>query len=639
MNAYLPFILIGLVSGSAYALVALGLVLTYRTSGIFNFAHGGIAMVAAYAYYSLNVTAHLPTAYAILIAVFVIAPAVGIILDRFVFRYLVGASPAGRIVATVGLLILLQALAVIIYGGDTIQINQILPQNNYRIGSLNVSLDQIIVMVGVLVAAILLRTFYQFTKLGLNTRALVDNNELTQIEGVRTHLITATSWAIGCAFAGLAGVILVPTIGLDSTALTLLVLQGFGAAAFGGLISLPWTYVGAIVIGVAASLVTKVAATVPALVGLPSSLPFVALFIAVLFIGNRRKSSTAGSVVSSLSVKKPNYFNNEILRKGTWGIWFAALIVLPPLLNGSWLLAATGVGCFAIVFSSLYIVIGLTRQVSLCHGVFVAIGVVTMAHLAEWHIPYVVMLLTGGLIAAAVAAVVSLPSVRLAGIYFALLTFAFALLMDQLVWPTSIGFGINGQVEVPRPWGLGGNQSFYWFVLAVAIVTVFAVNRLVRSRLGRFNRALSDSQMAVMSLGVRPAGIRVLSFSLSAFVAAIGGGLLGGLYGTNDPSQFAYSQSLMFVAVLVTCGVMGQSGVVLGAILFAGIPVVFTWSWLSEWSGVFFGLNAMVYAGSAEGLIGPNRLLWVWATSRLRSLRPAPQSEPHSMPFLERQES
>ena len=617
MSTYYPFILIGLVSGSVYALIALGLVLTYRTSGIFNFAQGANAMVGAFAFYSLHVSAHVPTVVAVLLAVIVIAPAFGVLLDRFVFRTL-GGTPTGQIVTTVGLLVLLQSVAAIVYGSKgTIIVDPILPTGNVRIGSLNVGVDQIIIMVGVLVLAILLRSFYQYTMLGLNTRALVNSNELAQMEGVRTRLVTATSWAIGCSFAALAGIVLVPTIGLDSTALTLLVLQGLGAAAFGRFTSLPWTYVGALVIGVAAALATKAAATIPVLTGLPDGLPFIVLFIILGLM--RKRKSIGSSTMSVLTRVKPVYFRSQRLRVGAWVLWLLALVCLPPLLGSNPLLAATNAAGFAIVFSGLYIVIGLSREVSLCHGVFMALGAVTIAHLAHWHVPYFLALLVGGLIAALAATLVSIPAIRLSGLFFALITFAFALLVEQLIWPTSIGFGATGQVTVPRPSAFVGNRAFYWLVLAVAIVVIFSVNGLVKSRLGRYNRALADSEIALTGLGVRPATVRVLVFSGSAFVAAIGGGLLGSLYSTNTTVLYDYNQSLLFVVVLVTAGVVGQAGVLFSAIGIGALPVLFTWSWLGNWQGVFFGLNAMVYANSAEGIMGIQRKQWLWFVGRFRS--------------------
>lgn len=612
MHIYAPFIVIGLANGSAYALLAVGLVLSYRTSGIFNFAHGGIAMVVAYSYYTLSVNEHLSTPIAVLISVAVIGPIVGIILDTLVFRRLSGGRVAPQVVLTVGLLVLLQSLAVILYGGVTKQIKPILPSSTIRLASVNVGWDQIIIVVVVPVLVLVLRTFYQVTMLGLNTRALVDNPELAKLEGIRTRVVTATSWAIGCAFAGLAGVLLAPSVGIDSTGIPLLVLQAFGAAAIGRLVSLPWAYSGALLLGVLASLSTKWAATIPALVGLPGSIPFIGLFVVLILTW--RPGTALDQTVRI--VKRPDpMITGRSLRAGGWLIALVILALAPPALGGSWLLAASAGAGYAIILSSLYLLTGLSRQVSLCHAVFAAIGVVVVAHLTEDGVPYFITLIAAMAVAAAVAAAVSIPAIRLSGLYLALATFAFGLLVEQLVWPMSIGFGAGGQLHVPRPEIFSGDRSYYWMILGAATLTIGGIGLVARRRLGLYTQALADSELGLQSIGIRPYSIRVATFCLSAAVAGLGGALLGSLYGTIIPGQFNYSQSLLFIAVLVTAGLVGQSGVALASVLLIVIPTVFTWSWISKWSGVVFGLNAIIYANSPEGIIG------AWRRARSHLLR------------------
>src|SRR5438105_329841 len=119
MRAYLPFLAIGLTTGAVYALASMGLVLTYATSGVFNFAHGAVGMFATYIFYSLRVDAGLPTAVAAAIAVLVVAPLFGAFIDRGLLRRLHGASAATYVVASLGLLVALQSLAAALYGADT----------------------------------------------------------------------------------------------------------------------------------------------------------------------------------------------------------------------------------------------------------------------------------------------------------------------------------------------------------------------------------------------------------------------------------------------------------------------------------------------------------------------------------------
>src|SRR5438067_10781129 len=135
MRAYLPFVIIGLTTGAVYALAALGLVLTYRTSGVFNFGHGAIGMFATYLFYSQR--QHLPTALAAALAILVLAPLMGVLIDRLLLRRLQGALPATYIAASLGLLVALQGIATGIYGAATRRIDPIFPTGTYRAFDIN----------------------------------------------------------------------------------------------------------------------------------------------------------------------------------------------------------------------------------------------------------------------------------------------------------------------------------------------------------------------------------------------------------------------------------------------------------------------------------------------------------------------
>jgi len=218
---YLPFIIVGLSTGGVYAIASLGLVLTYRTSGVFNFAHGAIGMFAAYGFYSLR--QHVPTAVAAFLAICVIAPILGIAIDRLLFRRLQGAVSATYVVASLGLLVALQGVVVGVYGAATRRIQPILPTRTYELVDLQVGLDQTLVVVIAVASGIGLIVFFRATRLGLQTRAVVSDRSLSGLTGVNASNVTTLSWMLGSAFAAGAGILFAPFIGLDSLLLTLLV--------------------------------------------------------------------------------------------------------------------------------------------------------------------------------------------------------------------------------------------------------------------------------------------------------------------------------------------------------------------------------------------------------------------------------
>ena len=241
MHDYLPFVVIGLTTGAVYALASLGLVLTYRTSGVFNFAHGAVGMFATYLFYSLR--QHLPTAPAMVVAVLVVAPLMGLGIDQL-FRRLSRAGAAASIVATLGLLVGLQGLATVIYGGEARRLSPLFPTRTYRFVDINIGIDQTIVVAVALGAGLALIVFFRATHLGLQTRAVVDNRALSGLVGTNAAAVTRFAWMLGCSFAAISGILFAPFVGLDSLILTLLVVQAFGAAAVGRLQSFPRTVVG-----------------------------------------------------------------------------------------------------------------------------------------------------------------------------------------------------------------------------------------------------------------------------------------------------------------------------------------------------------------------------------------------------------
>ena len=256
MSSFLPFIVIGLTSGSVYALAGIGLVLTYKTSGLFNFAQGTIAALMAFAFFELRQRSHLPWVLAFVICVLVLSPMAGLILERLA-RQVADAPAVMKIVAVVGLWVAVQQALIIQTGGRTIVVHSYLPTKTFRIFGVNVGYDQAIVMGIALVSMLALTWLFVATRLGWSMRAVVDQPELLALTGTSPAKVRRRAWYIGASFAGLSGVLLAPTVGLDASVLTLLVISAFGAAAIGMFRSIPLTYLGGLIIGVLAALSTK----------------------------------------------------------------------------------------------------------------------------------------------------------------------------------------------------------------------------------------------------------------------------------------------------------------------------------------------------------------------------------------------
>jgi branched-subunit amino acid ABC-type transport system permease component len=604
VSEYLPFLVAGLVTGAIYALASMGLVLTYTTSGVFNFAHGAVAMFATYLFYSLRVDAGVPTALAAVLTVLLIAPAMGLVIDRLLFRRLEGAGSGASIVASLGLLVALQGLAVVIYGGDLRPVAGLFPRDTYRLPGVNVGVDQTVVVAVAIGAAAGLAFFFRRTHLGLQTRAVVGDRDLTELVGANAGWVTSLSWMLGCSFAAMSGILFAPFIGLDSLFLTLLVVQAFGAAVVGRLRSLPLTNLGAYGVGIGAALSTKLAASHPGLSGLPSAVPFIVLFLVLLVSPKGRFVEAAKDAGLRIGATRRAASIRPALPWPALGATTVAALFLPAVLNGSQLLTATTTLAFVLIFASLSLVVGLSRQVSLCHTVFVVFGATTLSHFLDAGVPYLLALPLAALVLVPVGALLAIPAIRLSGLFLALATFGFAVLAQNLLFPTAIAFGQDAIARVPRPGAVDGDTAFYYMVLAVVVVGVLVVEVIRVSRLGRFLRALADSTTAVESIGVNPTASRVIVFCVSAFLAAVAGGLLGSLVQSVNPASFDSFQSLIWLTVLVAGGVGTFGGSVLAALMLVTAPAVFTSPTFVEWQPVLFGVAAIILAQTGNGLAG-----------------------------------
>ena len=260
MQEFLPFIVIGLATGAVYGLAGIGLVLTYKTSGIFNFGYGAIAALVAFCYYFLNIHG-LPWGAAAVISLGVFAPILGLILE-LVARALAGADETLKVVATVGLILIVESLGSLWHPVNPPTFPHFLPQSTVRMLGVNVTWEQVILFLFSAAAAVALYWFFRSVRSGILMRGVVDNADLIAMSGDNPVLVRRRAWIIGSVFAGVAGLFLAPSQLLDGATLTTAVFAAFGAAAIGYFTNQPLTIAGGLLIGVASALVEKYSATV-----------------------------------------------------------------------------------------------------------------------------------------------------------------------------------------------------------------------------------------------------------------------------------------------------------------------------------------------------------------------------------------
>jgi branched-subunit amino acid ABC-type transport system permease component len=602
----IPFLVIGVTSGSLYGLAGLGLVLTYRTSGIFNFAHGALAATSAYLFFTLHFTWGLPWPLAALIMVAGFGTVAGVILERLA-RGLTSTRQATIVVGTVGLMLMLQGGLFRGYGVERRTFPEFLPASTaFRISGVAVSWSQLIIVAVGIAGFIGLFLFLRRTRMGVAMQAVVAAPDLLAQTGASPARVRVLSWIISSAFAALTGILIAPGLGLDAVVLSALVVQAFGAVAFGRFSSLPLTYLGGIVVGLLAAIGTKYLATHPPLNGIPPVVPFLVLIVVMLVIPARLLPKGAGRREGAMA--RGRGLPPWATAGGT--IVAAAGLLAVPQLVGPRLPAYSTALVFVVLFLSLSLLTRISGQISLSHAAFAAVGAVTFSQLTtESGYPWLVAVVAAGLVTAPVGALLALTATRLSGIYLALATYGFGLLMENVIFSTWLMFGDHASGLVgPRPeFGpirATSDTAFYYVLLAVVTVSCAVLVGLQRARLGRFLRALADSPTALSTMGLGLHVTRVLVFSVSAFFAGVAGALYMSQTTRLGAPSFNSLNSLLYLAVVVAAGAV--SGYVTSAFLAAAVLIVvpaYLTSVTVEVQSFLFGAAALTAALMSDGRI------------------------------------
>ena len=606
MTDLLPFVVSGIAVGAVYGLAATGLVLTYKTSGIFNFGHGAVATAAAYVFYWLHVDKGLDWKLALAISVFGLGPLLGLAMERFAAK-LAPQRAALKIVGTVGLILLVQGLASIRYGTTSIPVPQFLPagRDSFEAFDVVITYDKVILTAVAIVAVALLYALFRWTRLGLAMRAVVDDPDLLEAHGTDPRRVRRISWIIGCTFAALSGVLVVPLVGLDAILLTFLVVQAFAAAAIGGFASIPLTLVGGVAVGVAASVAKRYTLDAAWLSGLPAALPFLVLFVVLVVRGRRLVPPSRVEARPPLQYRAPG-----AVRAAAAVALLVPLVLVPSFAGDELAFFTTGL-VTALMLLSLGLLVRMSGQVSLCHAAFAAIGAVAFSQFTVDHgLPWGVALVLGGLVAVPVGALVAIPAIRLSGLFLALATFGFGILVEQLLYPQEWMFTHFAQGRrMPHPAIADSPESFYYLVLVAVVIAAAAVVAIQRSRLGRMLRGLADSPVSVSSLGLGTNAARVTVFCVSAFLAAEAGILLGVSrnFATAGDPFFGSFNSLILLAMLALAP-FGEPWFAFFPAAAAVIPGYIGGDHTTQWLNVVFGVSAVMVAMAGGNPTMPRRL-------------------------------
>lgn len=457
----------GTPAGTVYALLALGLVLTYKTSGVFNLALGAQAYISAALYFQARVSWGWPIVPALVVSVFLLAPALGWVLERYLFRHLRMASTMAKLVVTIGLAVALPALFDLLFGFEAVAGQTpvgIVPGGATvfydPVGVYALSRNELMAVGVAAVTMAALAGLFRFTTIGLQMRAVVESPRLTELSGIHADRVSSFSWALSSLFAGMAGVLIAPRFNtLAPPDFFNLVVIAIAAAAIGRLVSLPRTLVGGLGLGlliaVFETFLPRWSDALPWLNNLRENvspaMPFVVLFGVLVLWPAIRRSRAASDPLSGVDPPPPapaalTRSHGLTVATRAFAVVFLAVTGLVVFLraDASWMFLVTQAVILSLVFLSITVITGLAGEVSLCQGTFAAIGGFATFQLADQlGLSVLVGALAGAAIAAVVGALLSLPVLRLGGVWLSIATLAFAYFFDSVMvkfsWVGEVG--------------------------------------------------------------------------------------------------------------------------------------------------------------------------------------------------------
>jgi branched-chain amino acid transport system permease protein len=575
MKLYVSLALGGLPIGVMYALQALGIVIVYKTSKVFNFAAGAIGLVCAFAGSTLH--EHGMPVVLVLPFVITLGMLLGVAMEVSV-RPVQGTLP--KTVVTLGWLLVLQGGVGYFYGtqSGTHTPARLFPDTNAVDlgGVLLYSWQQLglVLIAGLLAAG--LAFFFKATALGTATRAVSEAPDAARLLGIGVDRVNLVAWGLGGAVSGLAGLLVAPLLGpLDTVHLVVFTVQALAAALVGRLTSLPLTFAGGVALGMLQPVVKRALISFPSIKGVEELTAFVVILGALLLMrrGGRKDVVSGGLPPTPI---KP--LPQGIRALAAFGGVVAATVLVPTFVGDTGNLSRYNVSQVAIwglATLSLVLLVGVVGQVSVCQAVFMGVGAYGTGLFMAHQVPFLLAVLLGAVLAALVAALVGLPALRLEPLELAIVTLSLSFTADRFLYQWTPLSSDNGSRPVPRPGFANldpghvaaGSRAYAWLVLAVFVVACFAVASLRRGRTGAALTALRTSEPATAAMGFSVVSVKLRGFAASGFLAGLAGALFAGLVQGASGASFDFTRSITLLAYAVIVGVASVPGAFLGGVV------------------------------------------------------------------------
>jgi branched-chain amino acid transport system permease protein len=601
MAFYVVQFLTGLASAASLFLVASGLSIIFGVTRIVNFAHGAFYMLGAYVAYTLTerFSGALGFWGGILAAALIVA-AIGVVVEMLLLRRIYHAPELFQLLATFGLTLMVEDLVVLAWGPDDL----VGPRAPGLKGALDFfgqkipSYDLFLIVLGPAVLGLLWLVF-QRTRWGVLVRAATQDRDMVAALGVNQKWLFTSVFALGVFLAALAGALQIPRDAVHHAMDLRIIVDVFVVVVIGGLGSVVGAFVAAV-------LVSELNAF-GILIFPKISIILVFLVMAVVLIvrpwGLLGKAEATARRTPGLTVNpwRPLTSNERIA--AVVALLLAASL---PFFAGNYALTVGAeIAIFVIFAASLHFLMSAGGLASFGHAAYFGLGAYGVAFAAKLAgLPMIVALLLGPVLGLLGAAVFGFFAVQLSGVYFAMLTLAFA----QIVWSVAFQWvgltgGDNGILGVwPERWATSPSH-FYWLSLAVAALAVGALRIMTFSPFGFALRATRDSPLRSEAIGIDGKRVQWSAFVIAGTVAGLGGALFAYLKGSVFPDVLGIPLSVDALVMVLLGGVETVSGAIVGAIVYKALSI-----WLvsqTEWSKlVLGGFIVVIVVAFPKGIVG-----------------------------------
>lgn len=568
----------GLASASALFLVAAGLTLIFGVTRVVNFAHGSLFMLGAYLAWTFGelfgegLAAH----WASVAAAALVVAAVGVAIEALLLKRLYAAPELLQLTATFGVVLVVRDVALALWGPE----DKLGPRVPLLEGTIAIAgraipeYDLFLIVVGPLVL-IALTWLVTRTRFGVLIRAASENRTLAAALGVRQALLYSAVFALGAGLAGLAGALQLPREPANLTMDLAVVAEAFVVTVVGGLGSIPGAFLAAVIIGLTKAICIGLGSV--EIAGLTIAFPRLTLvveFVVMAIVLAVKPHGLLGTPPPMLATT-PLPEQRELVRvpgrpAGATAATLLAAFTLLPLVSDEYMLVlATDVLIATLFAASLQFILGPGGMTSFGHAAYFGVGAYAAALAFKHGWPMPVALALAPVVAMGAAVLLGGFAVRLAGVYLAMLTLAFAQIVWSIVfqWDAVTG-GSNGLVGIWPPQFLAERTHFYLFVLVVVALALFALARMAHAPFGFALRAARDSSLRAASIGIDVRMTQWRAFALAGAFAGLAGGLYAFSKGSISPETLAIPRSVDALVMVLLGGLNALAGPLLGAAAF-----------------------------------------------------------------------